>query len=356
MSVVAAEFRPEQLTLAREKRGLTKAQLAEVCGVSRRAVSDWEAGRVATPPLGVLAAALNFDEEFFTLEIEDRVQPEHASFRALSSLSARDLKATLATATVVGVFSKWIDEHFDTPEIDVPWLDQLVGPIQSRALTPSESAEALRRLWSMGSAPVGDMMALLETKGVRVFSLAGDIREVDAFSLWLSGRPAIFLNVNKSAERLRFDLAHELGHLVMHRDVVTAGDRASELSANEFAGSFLVPRESLMSRVTGRLSLPDVLLLKKSYGVSATAMVVRLHQLYLINDWQYRNWMVELSKRGYRKNEPDGISKERSTLLTEILRMCRKDGLSLRQIAGSLKVPGADLAEAVDGLTLIGVP
>lgn len=355
MSVAAAEFRPEQLTLAREKRGLTKAQLADACGVTRRAVSDWEAGRVAAPPLNVLARALKFDEGFFTLEIEDRVQAEQASFRALSTLSARDLKSTLATATVVGTFSKWIDEHFDTPSIDVPWLDQLAGPIPSRTLTPPESAEALRRLWSMGSSPVGDMMALLENRGVRLFSLGGDIREVDAFSLWLAGRPVIFLNVDKSSERLRFDLAHELGHLVMHRDVVTVGDRASELAANEFAGNFLVPREALMSRVTSRLGLPDVFILKKAFGVSAAAIVVRLHQLHLINDWQHRNWMVELSKRGFRKDEPDGIPKERSILLTEILRLCRRDGLSLGRIAEELKIPGTDLVEAVDGLTLVGI-
>lgn len=351
----ASEFRPAQLTLARERRGLTKAELAERCGVSRRAVSDWEAGRVADPPTATLAEVLNFPEPFFRIELPERIVAEQASFRALTSLSARELKATLAAATVVGVFSQWIDRNFSTPGVDVPWLDQLAAPTGTDDVTPAQAAIALRRIWQLGSSPIGDMTALLESKGIRVFALGDEVREVDAFSLWMSSRPTIFLNVDKSAERLRFDLAHELAHLVLHRGLVTTGNRAAELAANEFAGNFLVPPEALMSHARRNMSLASVHTTKKVFGVSAMAMVVRLHQLSLINDWQYRSWMVELSKQGYRSHELDGISKERSSLLTQILRIARDGGQSLRGVATELNVPAQELQDAVLGLTLMSV-
>lgn len=349
------EFQPSRLTLARERRGLTKEDLAKACGVTRRTVTDWEAGKVQMPPLEALADATDFPIEFFFEELTDKVTVEHASFRALTSLSARQTKMVLANATIVQALSSWIDHKFETPPVDLPWLDQLVAPERESDPDPFDAAESMRAIWGLGAKPIRDLTALLESKGVRVFALNADAREVDAFSLWLNERPTIFLNCDKSAERLRFDLAHELGHLVMHRGVPTVGARHYEVAANAFASTLLMPSKGLMAQVQGHLTLETVLKLKVIWRVSATAMVFRLHQLKLINDWQYRNWMVDLSKRGYRRTEPDGLHPERSELLSQVMRLAREDGLSNAKLAKSLRMPLEDLTGAVGGLTMTAV-
>lgn len=95
----------------------------------------------------------------------------------------------------------------------------------------------------LGEAPIANMVHLLETKGVRVFSLVEDCHELDAFSTWLDGTPFVFLNTRKSAERSRMDAAHELGHLVLHRVGRPQGKEAEE-EATRFGAAFLMPRAS----------------------------------------------------------------------------------------------------------------
>ncbi|MET9565773.1 ImmA/IrrE family metallo-endopeptidase [Streptomyces tauricus] len=74
----------------------------------------------------------------------------------------------------------------------------------------------VRTRWDLGQAPAPNMVHLLEAHGVRVFSLPPDSLEVDAFAVWRSGVPFVFLHTLKTVERARFFAAHELGHLVMH--------------------------------------------------------------------------------------------------------------------------------------------
>lgn len=347
---MTGSFQPRQLTLARERRGLTKAQLAELCGVDRKTVTEWESGRVAVPPVGTMARQLGFSERFFFEEAGRRLLPEEANFRALTNMSARRTHQTLATASLVARLSRWLDDHFQTPDLDLPrWQE---GEAQASTDTPpaQPAAAMVRSAWKLGNQVIPDLTALLESKGVRIFALPAEIREVDAFAVWLDDRPTIFLNLDKSAERLRFDLAHELGHLVMHREAVTVKKKKFEAEANSFAGHFLVPPGAVYSKVRLQPTLDEVFLLKKHFRVSAVSMLFRLHECGLVNDWQYRTWMVELSKLGYRSSEPDGLEREHSQLLTGALRLAREDGYTLKTIAAELNVPAEDIAGAFAGL------
>ena len=93
-----------------------------------------------------------------------------------------------------------------------------------------------------------NMVHLFEAKGVRVFSLVEDTRTVDAFSVWRGTRPFAFLNTIKTGEHGRFDAAHELGHLVLHRHGGPSGRRAED-EANRFASSFLMPAADVIARL-----------------------------------------------------------------------------------------------------------
>lgn len=104
---------------------------------------------------------------------------------------------------------------------------------------PAAAARTIRQYWAIGERPIGNMVKLLETKGVRVFSLAENTRNVDAFSCWRNDEPYIFLNTFKSTERSRFDAAHELGHLVLHKHGGARQGRSAEHEAHLFCGLIL---------------------------------------------------------------------------------------------------------------------
>jgi len=350
-----SEFNPQRLRLARERRGLTKESLAEACGVTRRAVTDWESGKVESPPISRICDSLDFPPAFFFGEDIEEVHPDAVSFRALSSMTPRQTRRVLAHATLLRGFSSWIDKHYETPRADVPSFEELTASVAEVEPSPVDAAHSLRALWMLGVRPILDMLALVESHGVRVFGLPAGDKEVDAFSFWWGDRPFIFMNVGKSAERLRFDLAHELGHLCMHRDIRTNRTRRYELDANTFASTFLIPARGLVPQITGKLTLNDVMVLKKYWRVSATAMVRRLHQLGRITDWQYRSWMIELSERGFRTNEPNGLSREQSALLRQVLALAREDGWGMDRISTTLGIPRKDLTAAMMGLTVTGV-
>ncbi|MET7822241.1 XRE family transcriptional regulator [Micromonospora zamorensis] len=349
------EFNPNRLRLARERRGLTKEALAKLCDVTRRAVTDWESGKVNNPPIARIAEALEFPESFFFGDDLDEVRVDAVSFRALSSMTSRQVSRVLSHASMLRAFSSWIDGRYATPDADVPSFEELIASFQDAEPSPVDAANSLRRMWSLGARPIPDMLALLESKGVRVLGLPSDDREVDAFSFWHENRPFVFLNASKSAERLRFDLAHELGHLCIHRDVRTNRNRQYELDANTFASTLLMPADGLIPQLVGSPSLPDVMELKAYWKVSATAMVRRLHQLKRISDWQYRTWMIDLSERGFRTSEPNGVSREQSALLRQVLALAREDGWRTERISKELGIPRRDFTEAFLGLTVMSV-
>jgi Zn-dependent peptidase ImmA (M78 family) len=194
------------------------------------------------------------------------------------------------------------------------------------------------------------MIHLLEAKGARVFSLSIDAREVDAFSMWNGGTPYVFLNTNKTAEHSRFDAAHELGHLVLHKHGSPHG-REAEIQANRFASAFLMPRASVLANAP-RFPLYETLVkLKKTWATSVSALAYRLHQLGIITDWQYRGLAVEIAKRD-RTKEPDGIARETSLVLPMVFSRLRDEGITRGKVAQNLAIYPSELEQLLLGLAM----
>src|SRR5205085_7960830 len=131
--------------------------------------------------------------------------------------------------------------------------------------------------------PISNMIKLLESKGVRVFSLAENTKNVDAFSCWRNDIPYVFLNTFKSAERSRLDAAHELGHLVLHKHGGPRQGRDAEAEANTFASSFLMPKADVRSRIPFVRTLDDIVSAKKRWGVSTGALAYWLYKLGILS-------------------------------------------------------------------------
>lgn len=342
-------FTASRLILARKRRGLTMTRLAELVGVEPRSISAYEKGefRPESEKVHQLAKALRFPVEFFGGEELEELSPDSASFRAMSKMTAAKRDSALGAGSIALMVNEWIEKHFELPTAQLPDL--------SREGSPEAAAESLRRLWCLGEMPIKNMVHLLEAKGIRVFSLAINATEVDAFSMWRETTPFVFLNTKKSSEHSRFDAAHELGHLVLHRHGAPQGQEA-EREANAFGSAFLMPRASVLAQAAQRLATVEHLVkLKKYWTVSVAALAYRMHVVGLLSDWHYRTLCIEIASRGYRKREPAEAARESSQVFAKVFSALRDEGVSKHDVARELLLLPEEIEQLVFGLTITGL-
>lgn len=338
-------FTASRLILARRRRGLTQVELSRRVGVTAQSLSNYENGRQApsTQVIERLAAVLYFPVAFFHAPDIDSLSSESVSFRARSKVSARKRETALSVGRLAIEFSDWISGRFRLPEPDLP---SLAKP------DPETAAAMVRARWNLGSAPIHNSVHLLEAHGIRVFSLAPEYSEVDAFSFYYEGVPLVFLNTMKTAERSRFDATHELGHLILHAQGCDLTRPEAEQEANDFASAFLMPRESVIAHMPPSPLIDQIIYGKKIWNVAALALTYRLHDIGMLSDWHYHNVCIELGRRGYRNGEPDGIVRETSQLLAKVFQALRNRGLSRADVADSLSIDPDELNGYVFGLVM----
>lgn len=340
-------FNPSRLTLARKRRGLTKARLAKAVGVEPRSITAYESGEFGPDEerLQKLASVLRFQVPFFQGDDLDEPSPDCASFRALTKMTASQRDIALGCGAVALMLNEWIESRFELPVADLPNLS---------GTEPEAAAYVLRQQWGLGELPIKNMVHLLEARGVRVFSLAIDATTVDAYSMWRGRTPFVFLNTNKSAEHSRFDAAHELGHLVLHRHGPPQG-QVAEREANAFASAFLMPRSSVLAHVPKFATLDAIIDRKKIWSVSVAALNYRFHTLGVLSDWHYRSLCIEIAKRGFRTQEPLEMKRETSQVYAKVFSALREEGVSKRDIAQDLAVLPDDVEQLVFGLVITGI-
>lgn len=341
------QFNPERLTLARQKRKLTKTALANLAGVVTRSISAYECG--ATIPTAetimALSQALKFPAEFFFAPPIDHPEVDAVSFRSLSSMTAGQRDSALAASQLAIALTSWIENRFILPECKLNDL---------RDYTPENAAASIRTCWGLGQKPIKNAIHLLESNGVRVFSLAEDCKQVDAYSFWLNSTPFIFLNTFKSGEHSRFDAMHELGHLVMHRHGGPDG-RAAEHEADAFASAMLMPKEDILAQAPRLATIPSLIQLKKRWTVSLSALNYRLHALRITTDWHYRTLCIQISENGFRSREPEPCKRETSQMLQKVLAALKSDGISRSDIANALCIRNDDLDAIMFGLVMTSI-
>lgn len=341
-------FNPTRLKFARKRRGVSAKDLSDSLGITPRTLSDYENGRSEPQPhiLSKIVTLLHFPVGFFFLDDISPIDDVAVSFRSLARMSARVRERALAAGEIALELSEWLDSKFETPLVSLPDL---------KDLEPEAAAEALRNEWAIGERSISSMVHLLEAKGVRIFSLVEDTTDMDAYSFWKAGKPFIFLNTRKSVEHGRFDAAHELGHLILHKHGAPTGKEA-ESHANRFASAFLMTQGSIKSRFHSCPTLPKIISDKSYWMVSAAAYVRRLKDLSLITEWQYRSFSIDLSRRGYMKEEPNPMKvRETSKLLPMLFNALREEGVTKYDIAKDLNVFIEDIDSLVFNLTMVKI-
>ena len=342
-------FSHTRLVLARKRRGLTKVELGRRAGLSTRSLGEYESGRSkpSADAIEAIASVTCFPQSFFERPHIDEPTSDGVSFRSLARMTAGQRDGALAAGALAFELSDWIAHRFELPAATLPDL---------RDFEPADAAMALRTRWGIGQRPIGNLVHLMESEGVRVFSLTERGKNIDAYSLWQRDLPFVFLNTMKTAEHSRMDAAHELGHLVLHRHGVPRG-RDAEKDAQGFAAAFLMPEGDVRAAAPKQLitpSLQQLAQLKLRWRVSLAALAHRLYRLNLLTEWSYRGVFMQLSRYG-RSREPNGINRETSQVFAKVFGSPKIGGVSKSEASRQLDLYGEDVDALIFGLGITGV-
>jgi Zn-dependent peptidase ImmA (M78 family)/DNA-binding XRE family transcriptional regulator len=327
-------FQGARLTQAREGRGMTQTMLASLIGRSSGAISRWEKGDQfpESEALDSLERQLVVPASWFLRAMVDYgSRPYFFRSKAAITRMARNIAKT--RLEYLSEASQVLQEWVEWPLVNVPSMDAK-DYLKIRDEDIETIALDLRRHWRLGTGPISDMVLMMENAGVVVSREEIGYTNMDGVSKWFDcdDRPYIFLSRDKAnSVRQRFDAAHELGHIVLHRhlDDVEFNARYAEVErqANLFAGAFLLPAESFAAEVATP-SLETFSAMKPRWKVSIGAMVSRAKQLEIISDDYATRLWKNYSARGWRRGEPgdDKVAFEETRLMRRAIALLIDEG------------------------------
>ncbi len=335
---------PGRLTEARLACGLNQTELAAEVNVSRQAISAYEQGDKVPEPstMRAIADVLQQPISYFTADSPSSFGPFSTNFFRKTGADTKRRNAACA------VHAKWFaqtafafDDLANFPPVDLPAFEPKRSSDARYDDEEIESiAEKVREHFGLGLGPISNVVRLLETKGVIVCRLEMTGENVEALSFWSGSKPFVLLASDKSSgARARFDAAHELGHLVLHRwigpEEIEEKGRLKEVEAeaDRFASAFLLPRKSFPNEVYSPRIMAFVDL-KRRWRVSIQAMVYRCRDLGIFDDQQVTNLYKQISFKKWRKSEPldgdNGIPLEQPLLLGKVADLVMKSGVLAR--------------------------
>lgn len=336
-------FDGSRLTLARQLARLRKSELAALVGKSPTAVAAWESGakRPTSANVAQLALGLGVDPRFFATRSPDSVAisgvPHFRSLRSTTQI-ARD--QAFAYGQMALDVAAGLERHVEFPDLAIP---RHPTEVDDTSDAPEQAARNLRSAWRLGDGPIKHVIRELENHGVIVVFSPIQAATVDAYSFEAKTRPIVVLNpVKRDYYRQRFDVAHELGHLVMHCDA-EPGSRTVEDQANRFAAELLMPETGIEHQLPTAMNgsaWVRLAQLKEEWGVSLQALLFRARRLGRLGDVSYRNAMMTLTSRGWRLNEPGAVTLiEQPSLLPKAAELLEQAGINESALVQECRIP-----------------
>ena len=335
---------PQRITLVRELYGIRKSELSMRLGVSARTITCWELGLQA-PSAGDVAGlcrGFGVTPEFFEPQLKGLPVasglPHFRSYRSgMQTLALQGRAYLQLTQDLVRTLSGYVD----FPALHLP--DITADPELAESIVPQMAAQQVRRVWGLGSDPIAHVLRAVEDHGICVVFAPFEQASLEAHSVFSSELPLIVLNPTKGDYyRQRFDVAHELGHLVMHPDA-EPGNKVIEAQADAFAAELLAPSEVLHDELPTRMDGAGWLKLKElkeRWGVSMKVLLDKAYALGRLTEEGYRAGLKSLSRNGWELLEPGAISGvEEPSLIPHALDLLGEVGVGPEEVRERSRVP-----------------
>ncbi|WP_417453650.1 helix-turn-helix domain-containing protein [Kiloniella sp.] len=335
-------FSGDKLRLARLLNGLTQNELGEKIYASRQFVHQLESDvrAPAADVLNTLYEVLHVTPEFFVRPLTNDVKFEQCHFRKRKTTPVGVANRVLAFSTIFEQLVTFVNKHLELPSANFPEVSHS-GDRYSN-LEIERAAKACRELWGLSDGPISNVTRALENAGVVITQFKGVSEKVDALSLNRKYPIIVRNEAKESICRLRFDLAHECGHFVLH-DGIETGDNLTEREADLFASEFLFPKSAFLQEFPDfkgrRLDWKLIYHLKVRWGISVRALIYKAHYHDFLTAQQYRGANVWLNKTGQSKHERDDdkVRKEEPELLLGIFDALRDHlGIGFNKVADKL--------------------
>lgn len=337
----------ERIRQVRELRRLTQRQLADLAGIGQSAISQIESGftQPSATVTEAIAVATGFPLDFFSREAGPEFPAGSLLFRARRSATSSELTEAYRWAELVYECASTLAARLELIPVLLP---QLGGE------TPTAAARLTRSALGLSpDRPVSNLTYALEHHGVLVLAIPIQLEKRDAFSMWVGNRaetPLINVSAGLPGDRLRFSLAHETGHLVMHpsqRGYI----RDLERQADEFAGEFLLPADALHNELPSPVTIEGLFPLKRRWGVSIQTLIMRAKTLGVISQRRCQHLFKILAQRGQLRREPRhlDIPLEKPRAFRKMAEVVYGNPLDPRKLASEFSLP-LQLAVAIVGV------
>ncbi|MEO7221075.1 MAG: XRE family transcriptional regulator [Devosia sp.] len=338
---------PARIREAREARDYSVEGFAEHLGVTRQTVAQYETGQT-TPSGEVMSRIIAITSQppgYFVTSRDHQDDATHF-WRSLKRMEAHHRRRIERRLQWTQDIAAYVERFIHLPSVNLPKIE--FDPALDDEEQIERAAERLREHWNIGLGPIKDLTTLLEINGILLVREAVNCVDMDAVSVWQNGRPFIlFSSQVESGPRSLFNLAHELGHVVLHAGVELSIHTLDKIErqANRFAGAFLLPRESFSQEVLGT-SLGYFKTLKARWGVAIAAMAYRCRDLHIFSTNQHAYLMKQMNALRVRNPEPldDLITVKSPSILSESIKMLVQHGVQTKeQIEAALALNVSDI-------------
>ncbi|MBI3518073.1 MAG: ImmA/IrrE family metallo-endopeptidase [Bacteroidetes bacterium] len=340
--IESEKINPKMLTLAREARGYSQADLAEKSGVSRSNISRFEQDnlQMSSELLNKIMGVLKFQDSLFYADTE--ILPS-ALYRRRDTVPAKRLMQIDANINIYQMNIARLLSAMKKEAMEIPSLPLF------ETRTPEAAAIKLRKLWKLNKGAIENLTQVLEEHGFITIAMDFDTERVDSRSILIEDKfPVIFYNKKLLGDRLRFTLAYELGHIVMHTrtSLITFTDLSKE--ANSFAAEFLMPKEDILKDLSANVDLDLLARLKGKWKASMHALLYRAVELEMITENQKRYLINQFNALKIRRREPKELDLiiERGKLLRDLITKYRTNQkMSMSEMAAFFHLHEAEFLD-----------
>ncbi len=336
----------KNLKYYRLKKNMSMKDLAEACGVTSMAISNYESGKRKPDmeTINKLAEALGVYVVDFLASRNTNLSFTHCEFRKHSTL----------TKTQQEYIEESVEEYFTRfyDAIDCLGGNPLPPAPKCHVLNVTgdyeEDARLLRKtLGLQEDGPIDELMVVLENKGILVLELGIKNEHFFGMNGFVNEYPYIVINANMRPERKRTTILHELAHLMFVWD--ESKEKENEKAATAIAGAVLISKNDLIRELGFRKAAitKDMALVCREYGISMYLLVMRASVVGIISDYVAKDFYINANKNDYKRREPSRVKNEEKPLLFRqlVYRAVNEEGITLQRGAELLRIPVAEMEE-----------